>query len=157
MGSSKSRKTTFSNFNEDSPTHLYSFITRERLGWFQWYTYHSSAFWKLFHMTSVKPLQLTFNSEILLLRKKQLNSLQNCYKIHFLTYRVERLFNQEFCCLRTWREVDAQLNWSVAENCLMVLQLTSHLHDVNSANKSSRIKHYVYSESDKTLDKLAVI
>ena len=32
-----------------------------------------------------------------------------------------------------------------------------HLHDVNSVNKSSRIKHYVYLESDKTLDKLVMI
>ena len=38
----------------------------------------------------------------------------------------------------------------------MVLQLTSHLHDVNSVNISSRIKHSVYSESDKTLDKLVI-
>ena len=39
----------------------------------------------------------------------------------------------------------------------MVLQLTSHRYDVNSVNKSIQIKHYVYSESDKTLDKLVVI
>ena len=101
---------------------------------------------------------------------KQLNFFTK-FIIHFLTYRVERLFNSEICCLLVllisfrlggiWivgSQVDAQLNGSVAENCLMVLQLTSNLHDVNnSVNKSSRIKHYVYSESDKTLDKLVVI
>ena len=31
-----------------------------------------------------------------------------------------------------------------------------HLDDVNSVNKSNRIKHYVYWESEKTLDKLVV-
>ena len=41
---------------------------------------------------------------------------------------------------------------------ILLLLIDFDLHDVNSVNKSSRIKkHYVYLESDKTLDKLVVI
>ena len=47
--------------------------------------------------------------------KKQLNSLQNFFKIHFLTYRVERLSDQEICCL---------------PRCLLVLQISFRLCEI---------------------------
>ena len=39
----------------------------------------------------------------------------------------------------------------------MLIGLIDFSSDVNSVNKSSRIEHYIYSESDKTLNKLAAI
>ena len=91
--------------------------------------------------------------------------------IHYLTYRVERLFNPEFFCLLVLQIsfrlggiwiVGSQVDWGRSMRHASKLiggrglfDGSSHL--INSVNKSSRIKRYVYSESDKTLHKLVAI
>ena len=100
---------------------------------------------------------LTYRAERLLTRnftawQKAIEFFTNCHKIHFLTYRVEPAYlSRNFaaylfyrCLSDIWRDMDC---WVIGRctakliggrQLFDVLQLTSHLHDVNSVNKSSR-------------------
>ena len=85
--------------------------------------------------------------------------------IHFLTYRVECLFNSKFYCLLVLQisfrlggiwivgsHVDAQPTdrWpSIADGCLIDFS-----GNVNSVNKSSRIKHYTRSQTERKTNSL---